>query len=164
MVYLQTKKPDLGKFWRVLQWKIWVYLMEIWSTYFTANLVYFVVIWYMCFLVLVSCTNKNLAALLLSRKRHCIVSGLQGSDYIRSSEPRRADNQGRQMAAFETKNPDLGKFLRAFDWKKLIYFMHIWNILWIFGKVYDHLVHFVLILIHVFRFRYHVPRKIWQPR
>jgi hypothetical protein len=35
-------------------------------------------------------------------------------------------------------------------------FMDIWEILWPFGKVCFHLVHF-------FRFWYHVPRKIWQP-
>jgi hypothetical protein len=31
MVYLQTKNPDLGKFWRVLQWKMMVYFMANWS-------------------------------------------------------------------------------------------------------------------------------------
>jgi hypothetical protein len=29
---------------------------------------------------------------------------------------------------FQTKNPNLGKFLRALGWKMLIYFMDIWNI------------------------------------
>jgi hypothetical protein len=58
----QTKNPNLGKFWRVLLWKILVYFMTIWSMYFTllekfgnilwpfsifyGHLVYFVVIWY----------------------------------------------------------------------------------------------------------------------
>jgi hypothetical protein len=49
------------------------------------------------------------------------------------------------MVCFQTKNPNLGKFLRALDGKMLIYFMTIWNILRTFGKFYDHLVHFVLI-------------------
>jgi uncharacterized membrane protein SpoIIM required for sporulation len=31
MAYFQTQNPDLGKFWRVLQWKILVYYMSIWS-------------------------------------------------------------------------------------------------------------------------------------
>jgi hypothetical protein len=31
------------------------------------------------------------------------------------------------------------------DWKILIHFMAIWNILWRFGIFYDHLVHFVFI-------------------
>jgi hypothetical protein len=35
--------------------------------------------------------------------------------------------------------------LRAIDWKMLIYFMAIWNILSTFGEFYDHLVNFVLI-------------------
>jgi hypothetical protein len=41
--------------------------------------------------------------------------------------------------------------------------MNVWNILQTFGKFYDHLVHFVLIWYIFHRFRYHVPRKIWQP-
>jgi hypothetical protein len=31
MVYFQTKNPILGKFWRVLQWKMLVYFVAIWS-------------------------------------------------------------------------------------------------------------------------------------
>jgi hypothetical protein len=31
MVYFQTKNPNLGKFWRVLQWKMLAYFMVIWS-------------------------------------------------------------------------------------------------------------------------------------
>jgi hypothetical protein len=46
------------------------------------------------------------------------------------------------MVCFQTKNPNLGKFWRALDWKLLIYFMAIWNILWRFGIFYDHFVHF----------------------
>jgi hypothetical protein len=53
--------------------------------------------------------------------------------------------QGCQMVYFQTKNPNLGKFWRALDWKMLIYFMAIWNILWRFGIFYDHLVHFIFI-------------------
>jgi hypothetical protein len=44
---------------------------------------------------------------------------------------------------FQTKNPNLGKFWRALDWKMLIYFMPIWNILQTFGIFYNHLLHFV---------------------
>jgi hypothetical protein len=40
----QTKNTSLGKFWRVLQWKMLVYVKAIWSIY--GNLVYFVAIWY----------------------------------------------------------------------------------------------------------------------
>jgi hypothetical protein len=51
MVCFQTKNPDLGKFWRVLLWKIFVYCMTIWSILrpleiLFDHLVYFVVIWY----------------------------------------------------------------------------------------------------------------------
>jgi hypothetical protein len=49
------------------------------------------------------------------------------------------------MVSFQTKNPVLGKFCRALDWKMLIYFMAIWNILQTLGIFYDHLVHFVSI-------------------
>jgi hypothetical protein len=51
MVCFQTKNPNFGKFWRVLQWKILVYFMSIWTflgpleiSY--GHLVYFEVIWY----------------------------------------------------------------------------------------------------------------------
>jgi hypothetical protein len=37
------------------------------------------------------------------------------------------------MVFFQTKNPNLGKFWRAFKWKMLEYFMAIWNILRPFG-------------------------------
>jgi hypothetical protein len=65
--YFQTKNPNLGKSWRILQWKILVYFMAIWSIFcpfciFYGTLVYFVVIWYI-FSVLVYCINKNLATL-----------------------------------------------------------------------------------------------------
>jgi hypothetical protein len=39
---------------------------------------------------------------------------------------------------FKPKTPNLGKFLRALDWKMLTYFMAICNILRAFGKFYDH--------------------------
>jgi hypothetical protein len=53
--------------------------------------------------------------------------------------------QGCQMVCFQTKNPNLGKFMRALDWKMLICYMAIWDILRTFGIFYDHLVHFVFI-------------------
>jgi hypothetical protein len=53
------------------------------------------------------------------------------------------------MVCFQTKNPNFGKFWSALDWKMLIYFMAIRNILlrfrgnlWPFGKFCVHLVHF----------------------
>jgi hypothetical protein len=51
MVCFQTKNPNLGKFWRFLQWKTLVYFMTIrcilpLSEKFNGHLVYFVVNWY----------------------------------------------------------------------------------------------------------------------
>jgi hypothetical protein len=50
--------------------------------------------------------------------------------------------QGCQMVCFRAKNHNLGKFWRALDWKKFIYFMTIWNILWPFSTFCIRLVHF----------------------
>jgi hypothetical protein len=62
-----------------------------------------------------------------------------------SFKPREGPRQGCQMVSFQTKNPNLGKFWRALDRKKLKYLMAIWNILLTFKIFYDHLVHFVFI-------------------
>jgi hypothetical protein len=51
------------------------------------------------------------------------------------------------MVSFQTKNPNLGKFWKALDWKILINFMAIWDILQTF---YDHLVH--LCSVHLVHF------------
>jgi hypothetical protein len=68
------------------------------------------------------------------------------------------------MVRFQTKNPVLGKFWSALDWKMLIHFVTNWNILPRFGECYGHLVHFVSIwyIFHVFGIMY-IPGKIWQP-
>jgi hypothetical protein len=71
--------------------------------------------------------------------------------------------QGCQMFYFQTQNPNLGKFWKAFDTKMLIYFMDIWNILQTLGKFNDHLVHFVLIWYILSGFWYHAPRKYGNP-
>jgi hypothetical protein len=64
IVYFQTKNPNLGKFWRVLHWKMLVFFMAIWSLspIFGICLVNFTVIWYI-FPVLVCCIKINLATL-----------------------------------------------------------------------------------------------------
>jgi hypothetical protein len=70
MACFQTKNPDLGKFWRVLQWKMLVYFMAIWSILLPFGI--FVAIWYILWLfgtffpVFVCCAKKNLATL------HCL--------------------------------------------------------------------------------------------
>jgi hypothetical protein len=68
------------------------------------------------------------------------------------------------MLCFQTKNPNLGTFCSALEWKVLFicygyleYFTAIWYILWPFGNV-------VLIWYVFLRFgTYIVSRKIWQP-
>jgi hypothetical protein len=70
MVCFQTKNPNLGKFWRALDWKILIYIMPIWNilqifVIFYNHLVHFMFIWYI-FPVFVSCTKKNLATQLAS--------------------------------------------------------------------------------------------------
>jgi hypothetical protein len=70
-------------------------------------------------------------------------------------------SQGCQMAYFHTKNPNLGKFWRALDWKMFIYFMAIRNIGWIF---YDHLLHFVFMyMVHLFLFGIMYQEKSGSP-
>jgi hypothetical protein len=64
-----SKNSNLGKFWWVLQWQLLTY-MAIWSILrpfgiFCDHLVHFIVIW-LIFPVLVSCSRKNLAALVKS--------------------------------------------------------------------------------------------------
>jgi hypothetical protein len=69
MVRLQTKNINLGKFWRVLQWKMLVYFKAIWFILWLSGILYgflvhLKVIWYIL-PVLVTCSKKNLATLLV---------------------------------------------------------------------------------------------------
>jgi hypothetical protein len=68
MIYFQTRNPNLGKFWRFLQWKMLVYFMDIWSIY--GRLIYFIAIWHSSWpfckffpRYVVCCIKKNLATL-----------------------------------------------------------------------------------------------------
>jgi hypothetical protein len=47
--------------------------------------------------------------------------------------------QGCRMVYFQTKYPNLGKFWMSLEWKMLLYFKTIWNILGPFG-IYGRLV------------------------
>jgi hypothetical protein len=59
------------------------------------------------------------------------------------------------MVHFQTKNLNLGKFWRAFEWKRLVYSMAIRNILLSFGNL--------LSIWYIFpAFWYSVARKIRQ--
>jgi hypothetical protein len=70
------------------------------------------------------------------------------------------------------KIQNLGKFWRALEWKMLVYFMAIWNILLPFGVFYGHLEYVMAIwyflwpfgnFVYFSPFGYFVSRKIWQP-
>jgi hypothetical protein len=50
-----------------------------------------------------------------------------------------------QMAHFQTKNSNLGKFWKDMHWKMLVCFMAIWSILRLFGIFWGHLVYFMVI-------------------
>jgi hypothetical protein len=80
------------------------------------------------------------------------------------------------MVYFRTQNPNLGKFRRELEWKMLVYFMTIWNILRPFGIFYDHLQYFIAIwyilwpfgivcglLVYFSQLFLFGSRKIWQP-
>jgi hypothetical protein len=68
-------------------------------------------------------------------------------NFVRVFAP--TSKQGCQMVWFQTKNPNLGKFWRASDWKMfsghLEYFMEIWDILWRFWTFYGDLVYFMTV-------------------
>jgi hypothetical protein len=74
-VGFKTQNPNLGKFWRALEWKMLVYVMVIW------NILRSVGIFYghlgIFSLVLVYCLKKNLANLVVSQKKSfsCIGNG-----------------------------------------------------------------------------------------
>jgi hypothetical protein len=61
-------------------------------------------------------------------------------------------NQGCQMVYFQTKNPNLGNFWSAMQWKMLVNFMAIWSILLPFHIFYSHLVYFEIVLVYFFPF------------
>jgi hypothetical protein len=67
------------------------------------------------------------------------------------------------MVFFQTKNPNLGKFLRVLQWKMLVDFMAVRSILRPFGVFCGHMNYFMFIWYTFFSFWYFVPRKIWQP-
>jgi hypothetical protein len=70
--------------------------------------------------------------------------------------------QGCQMVSFQTKYPNLGKFiLEGLRLEKLIYFMDILNNLRAFMIFYD--IRYILCPFGTFfQSWYSVPRKIWQ--
>jgi hypothetical protein len=79
------------------------------------------------------------------------------------SDPGTTSEQGCQIVSFQTKNPNLGKFWRALERKKLIYILGPFGIfneyLGYFRNIWYSLSSFGIF----FWFWYQVPRKIWQP-
>jgi hypothetical protein len=57
---------------------------------------------------------------------------------------------GCQMVYFQTKNPNLGKFWRALEWKMLLYFMIIWNFNLPFGIIHGRLVYLCIVIWCIF--------------
>jgi hypothetical protein len=75
-----------------------------------------------------------------------------------------------QMAYFQTKSLNLGKFLKFLQWKMLVYFVAIWYIPWPFVVFYVHLVYYVANGIFCGHSAQYFPlfgmlyqEKIWQP-
>jgi hypothetical protein len=112
----------------------------------------------------------------LSRDRNLVLAVFKVNRDNPLSEVGRVTSRVARTVCFQTKNPNLGKFWRAVDWKifeisygDLGYLMEIWDILWRFGISYRDLVYFMAIwyILYLFgtffRFGYHVPRKIWKP-
>jgi hypothetical protein len=56
-----------------------------------------------------------------------------------------SQNQGCQMAYFQTKCTNLGTFWKDLQWMMVVYFMAILSILWPFGIFCGHLVYFMVI-------------------
>jgi hypothetical protein len=61
----------------------------------------------------------------------------------------------------QTKNANLGKFCRVFQWKMLVYVITIWSISWPFG-IFVAILEFLWPFGIFFPYWDVVPRKIWQ--
>jgi hypothetical protein len=73
-------------------------------------------------------------------------------------------NQGCQMVNFLTKNPNLGTLWRALGRKLFLYFMIIWNVLWLFGIIYGSLLYVVCgHLVYFSHFGMFGPKKSGNP-
>jgi hypothetical protein len=106
MVCFQTKNPNLGKFWKYLQWKILVYFMTIWSIFrpcciFYRIVAYFVVIWYIS-PVLVNCTTQSLATLVMAMSCTTFKANREA---LRPTHGRRTAAAQENAAPFPDSNP-----------------------------------------------------------
>jgi hypothetical protein len=82
----------------------------------------------------------------LSRDRNLVLAVFKVNRDNPLSEVGRVTSRVARTVCFQTKNPNLGKFWRALDWKifgisygDLGYLMKIWDILWRFGISYGDL-------------------------
>jgi hypothetical protein len=48
MVYFQTENPNLGKFWRALEWKMLAYFLTIWNILWPFGKIYGRLVWVVC--------------------------------------------------------------------------------------------------------------------
>jgi hypothetical protein len=53
------------------------------------------------------------------------------------------------MVYYQTKNPNLGIFWRALEWKRLVHSLAIWNILQPLGTFFGHLVIYILAIWYI---------------
>jgi hypothetical protein len=114
MVSFQTKNPNLGKFWRVLYWKMLLYFMAIWNIWdilcpFGTFCVHLVCTF---FLALVSCTKKNLATLAPTgtcRRHKVSVEAIPG-DPVRGYDH---DDNHRDDEGPEPEDPDPDRVVLA---------------------------------------------------
>jgi hypothetical protein len=168
----QTKNPNLGKFWRVLEWKMLVYFMAIWNILpsfgiFYDHLEYCTIIWYILRpfgnVVVICYIFPHFGTYNVSRKIWQPWSEwvdwlqVKGKPVFCNRFNYFEQLQGCQMLHFQTKNPNLGTFWWVLQWKMLEYFIFIRYILQQFGIFYGHLVYF-LVICNVFQF-WHVSSK-----
>jgi hypothetical protein len=105
-----------------------------------------------------SSQNVKMSMVVMPKKRPKNLVTLFASNHFCAT----ISNQGCQMVYFQTQNPNLGKYLRALDWKMLIYFIAIWNILRTLG--YFMTIWYILCsFVTFFRFWVSCTKQIWQP-
>jgi hypothetical protein len=98
--------------------------------------------------IVVECGSSNIAIDRFHPKKNSKFITAQGTFRFEDSLPTNRPDQGCQMVYFHTQNPDLGNFWRSFEWKMMVHFSTIWNILRSFGIMYYHLVIIVVILVY----------------
>jgi hypothetical protein len=76
-----------------------------------------------------------------------------------SGQPVQLPAAGLPDGLYSNQNRKMSKFWGALEWKILVYFMTIWNILLPFGIMYGHLVQFVVIWYIFPQFSMFGPRK-----